>query len=98
MARKRIVSRTVKGTFVSFISLDIASNQTSSATAYIYGDYATNDKLLKAVKKFYDNSEHIALYVTASEPFYKRFGMDESKFLELAEELPLLPGSFTEEE
>ena len=98
MPRKRIVSRTVEGTLVSFIGLNKATNETYSDTIHLYGKYPTTSKALKELKAMYDDSDRVALYITSAEPFFKRFGMSESKFMEQAEELPLLPSSTTEEE
>lgn len=98
MPRKRIVSRTVKGTLATFIALDKASNETFTDTIHLYGEFSTASKALKVLKAMYDDNDRVALYITKTEPFYKRVGMDESKFIELAEELPPLPSNTTEEE
>lgn len=98
MPRKRIVSRTVEGTLVNFIAFNKVDNATYTDSMHLYGKYTSASKALKALKSVFDDTDRVALYITSSEPFYKRFGMDESKFLDMAEELPLLPSSTTEEE
>ena len=98
MPRKRIVSRTVEGTLVNFIALNKVTNETYTDTMHLYGKFSSMSKALRELKKIFDDNDRVALYIVSAEPFYKRFGMDESKFLDMAEELPLLPSSTTEEE
>lgn len=85
MARKRMVTRTITFTTVTATVYNIESDEIQTVDYKMSGELSADDAL-KAITKEYN--EVRPLKVTAVEVQEELYGMEETKFLELAEILP----------
>ena len=88
MARKRMVTRTIKTTVVDVLCLNIESAEPFNQTIILTGTYKDNKALMKAVSKRIDNDEVKAVHVVDKEEKETLYGMDENDFIEQATVLP----------
>lgn len=85
MARKRMVTRTIKFTTVKATVYDIASNEIKTVEYKMSGELSS-DVALKIITKEHEEVRPLKVTeVTVQEELY---GMPEEKFIELAEILP----------
>lgn len=82
MARKRMVTRTITSTRVTATVYNIASDEIRTIEYKLSGELSADDAL-KAITK--NHTEVRPLRVTSVEVKKELYGMEESKFLELAE-------------
>ena len=85
MARKRMVTRTITFTTATATVYNIESDEIQTVDYKLSGELSADDAL-KAIAKEYN--EVRPLKVTAVEVMEELYGMEETKFLELAEILP----------
>lgn len=85
MARKRMVTRTIASTRVTATVYNIVSDEIQTLEYKLSGELSADDAL-KAITK--GHKEVRPLKVTAVEVQEELYGMEEAKFLELAEILP----------
>ncbi len=93
MARKRMVTRTIVSTRAMATVYDIESDEIKTVEYKLSGELSADDTL-KAITKQY--AEVRPLKVTSVEVQEELYGMEESKFLELAEILPARAKAQTE--
>lgn len=89
--KESMVTRTILGTKVTAIVMDMNTCEPSSVTYEIGGQHTNNEKLLNKVRKEHDTEDFKVVKITDVEPFEKRYGMKESDFISHATELELLP-------
>lgn len=89
--RESMVTRTVFGTKVTVLAMDIVSCEPCNVTYEIGGQHTNDEKLLKKVRKDHDTEDFKVVKILALEPFEKRYGMKESDFIAHAVELEPLP-------
>lgn len=85
MARKRMVTRTIKFTKVTALVYDSQSDAINTVEYKLSGELSADDAL-KAITK--EHTEVRPLKVTEVEVQEELYGMKEEKFLELSEILP----------
>lgn len=85
MARKRMVTRTVTSTRVTATVYNIASDEIQTIEYKLSGELSV-DGALKVITK--EHTEVRPIKVTSVEVQEELYGMEESKFLELADILP----------
>lgn len=89
MARKRMVTRTIKTAEVDVLCMDIVKAEPCKVSVTVSATYKDNADLLKQVSKVVDKDNELKavsiLNVNVKETLY---GMDEQKFIEGAEILP----------
>lgn len=85
MARKRLVTRTIVSTRAMATVYDIESDEIKTVEYRMSGELSADD-VLKAIMK--EHKEVRPLVVTSVNVHKELYGMEESKFLELAEILP----------
>lgn len=85
MARKRMVTRTIKFTTAKATVYDIASNEIKTVEYKLSGELSTDDAI-KVITK--EHKEVRPLKVTEVTVHEELYGMSEEKFIELAEILP----------
>nr|DAH29036.1 MAG TPA: Histone-like Protein p6 [Caudoviricetes sp.] len=85
MARKRMVTRTITFTIAKALVYDIKSDEIKEFDYKLSGELSA-DAALKAITK--EHTEVRPLKVTAVEVREELYGMEETKFLELADILP----------
>ena len=84
MARKRMVTRTVKFEQVRVMTLDIENRTPGEVTCQITGKFKNNDDLLKLAKKAIDTDTLRAVSIISHETVEQLMGMTEEEFIELA--------------
>lgn len=103
MARKRMITRTIKVTEVTVLGLSSESESARSVHYTIPGVFTkVNEgkvdfdygKLLKVVKKRYDSEEFTNVKVVGAKQYAKLYGISEEEFIKVAKEL--YPNSFSE--
>ena len=87
MARQRMVTRTVTGTKAEVQIVSISASEITTISVTVGGEYADNDKLMKAIKKQTETADIKVLQIMSSEKIDKCYGMLESDFIKLAKEL-----------
>lgn len=93
MARKRMVTRTITSTRATATVYNIASDEIKTIEYKLSGELSA-DGALKAIAK--EHGEVRPLKVTSVDVQEELYGMEESKFLELAEILPVRAKAKTE--
>ena len=103
MARKRMITRTIKVTVVTVLGMSSTSESVRTVHYTIPGVFTKvfdgkvdfdYDKLLKVVKKHYDSEDFTNVKVVSAIQYAKRYGISEEEFIRVAKEL--YPNSFTE--
>ena len=96
MARKRMITRTIKVTVVTVLGLSSESESARSVHYTIPGVFTKvtdgkvdfdYDKLLKVVKKRYDSEEFTNVKVVGAKQYTKLYGIPEEEFIRVAKEL-----------
>ena len=85
MARKRMVTRTIKFTTVKATVYDSASNEMKTVEYKLSGELSTDDAIKVITKEHKEVRPLKVTEVTVQEELY---GMSEEKFIELADILP----------
>ena len=93
MARERMITRTFTGNKYEMMVTDIKNAQV--ITDSFYSDEVQSDKAIKAYNEL-NAPDFVAVAILKTEKVCKRYGMPESQFIELAQELPLLQAQFDE--
>ena len=87
MARKRMVTRTIKTTNAVVLRVNLETQETVKEMVTVSGVFKDNKNLLKQISK--KDPENIkTVSVLSTEITDKLYGMTEEKFVEMAEELP----------
>lgn len=85
MARKRMVTRTIKFTTAKATVYDIESNEIKTVEYKLSGELSTDDAIKVITKEHKEVRPLKVTEVTVQEELY---GMPEDKFIELADILP----------
>ena len=86
MARKPIVSRTIKTTEVVALCINLQTEEPFNKKFVLSGSFKDNKALLKAIQK-QDTDEVKAVHVVSCEEVENLYGMAEEEFVSLAEKL-----------
>lgn len=86
MARKRMVTRTIKGTKADVLKVNVETAETFISTVVVSGTFKDNKSLLKAIAKN-DEEDVKTVAVISHETIQKLYGMPEDKFIMLADEV-----------
>ena len=78
---KNLITRTIVGTEVTLLALDIVTGEVMNMTYVMSGKFKDSAALLKAVQKKYDTDtiKHVSVVESAS--VNQLYGMDESDFI-----------------
>lgn len=87
MARKRMVTRTIKTTNAVVLRVNLDTQETIKEHVVVSGVFKDNKNLLKQISK-HDTEAIKTVSVLSTEVTDKLYGMTEEKFLAEAEELP----------
>lgn len=102
MARKRMITRTIKVTVVTVLGMSSTSESVRSVHYTIPGVFTKvndgkvdfdYDKLLKVVKKRYDSEYFTHAKVVDAKQYAKLYGIPEEDFIRVAKELYSKPFS-----
>jgi hypothetical protein len=88
MARARKVTRTISSTKVVVMCVDTQTAVVENYEVTIAGVYSDDKKLMKAVTKEVETATLKPVSVVSTEVIETLYGMDEQKFIEMAEVLP----------
>lgn len=88
MARSRKVTRTISSTKVIVMCVDTETAIVNNYEVEIAGVYSDEKKLMKAVTKVVETETLKPVSVVSTEVIETLYGMDEQKFIEMAEVLP----------
>lgn len=97
MARVRKVTRTITSTKVVVMCADTQTAKVENYEVTVAGTYADDKKLMKAVTKVVETETLKPVAIVSTEIIETLYGMDEQKFIELAEVLPAREKKETEE-
>lgn len=88
MARARKVTRTIASTKVVVMCVNTETAVVENYEVKIAGVYSDDKKLMKAVTKVVETETLKPVSVVSTEVIETLYGMDEQKFIEMAEVLP----------
>lgn len=88
MARVRKVTRTFSSTKVVVMCVDTETAKVDNYEVEIAGVYSDEKKLMKAVTKEVETATLKPVSIISKEVVETLYGMDEQKFMEMAEVLP----------
>lgn len=98
MARKRMVTRTIISTVATCMCVNVEQGECINETVEVAGAYTDEEKLIKAIKSVYETPSVKFVQVVEQHVKETLYGMEEQKFIEQAEILPLRPQKETEAE
>ena len=81
------ITRTVTGTRATVIAVNTTTLSAEKKELTIVGTFDSNEKLLKALKKLYDNDNEIISAVLSTDKFEELYGLDEAIFMQYAVKL-----------
>ena len=81
------ITRTVTGTRATVIAVNTTTLSAEKKDLTISGTFDNNEKLLKALKKLYDNDAMVISAVLSAEKFEELYGLDEAIFMQYAVKL-----------
>lgn len=88
MTRARKVTRTIASTKVVVMCVNTETAVVENYEVTIAGVYSDDKKLMKAVTKVVETETLKPVSVVSTEVIETLYGMDEQKFIEMAEVLP----------
>jgi hypothetical protein len=88
MARARKVTRTIASTKVVVMCVNTETAVVENYEVTIAGVYSDDKKLMKAVTKEVETETSKPVSIISKEVIETLYGMDEQKFIEMAEVLP----------
>ena len=81
------ITRTIVGTKATVLTVD-ANTMTATKQEYIIsGVFESNDKLLKSLKKMYEDGVRVLSMVLSAEKIEELYGLDEEIFMQYAVKL-----------
>ena len=81
------ITRTVTGTKATVIAVNTTTLSAEKKDLTIAGTFDSNEKLLKALKKLFDNDNEIISTVLSADKFEELYGLDETIFMQYAVKL-----------
>lgn len=88
MSRARKITRTISSTKVVVMCVDTETAKVDNYDVEIAGVYSDEKKLMKAVTKEVETVTLKPVSIISKEVVETLYGMDEQKFMEMAEVLP----------
>lgn len=81
------ITRTVVGTKATVIAVNTMTLSAEKKVLTIANTFDSNEKLLKALKKLYDNDIEVISTVLSADKFEELYGLDEAIFMQYAVKL-----------
>lgn len=81
------ITRTVVGTKATVIVVNTMTLSAEKKVLAIAGTFDNNEKLLKALKKLYDNETEVISTVLSADKFEELYGLDDAIFMQYAVKL-----------
>lgn len=91
MARKPMITRTIKTTKVTVLGMDIVTAEPENRTVVLARTYPSMEKLLVAAKTAVETDTYKVVHVVSSEVIEQLYGMPEQQFVELAQPIIVRP-------
>lgn len=88
MAREKMVTRTVEGTNVTVLGVNLETEALEERQFNLSGTYSDPAKLKKVAEKVGNTDTYKVVSVKSAETFETLYGMTEVEFMELARVLP----------
>ena len=88
MARKPMVTRTIKSTKVTALCLDVVQEEPYNETVILPRTYKNDKDLMKAVSEAIDTNEIKAVHIVSTEIETNLYGMTEADFIKYAKVMP----------
>lgn len=88
MARVRKVTRSISSTKVVVMCVDTETAKVDNYEVEIAGFFSDEKKLMKAITKEVETATLKPVSIVSKEVIETLYGMDEQKFMEMAEPLP----------
>lgn len=85
MARKPMITRTIKTTKVTVLGMDIVTAEPENRTVVLARTYPNMEKLLAAAKAAAETETYKVVHVASAEVIEQLYGMPEQQFVELAQ-------------
>lgn len=85
MARKPMITRTIKTTKVTVLGMDITTAEPENRTVVLARTYPSMEKMLVAAKAAAETDTYKVVHIVASEVVEQLYGMPEQQFVELAQ-------------
>lgn len=98
------ITRTIAGTRATVLLVNTQTLLAEKKVVTLSGTYENNEKLIKVLKKLYDNGTMVISTVLATEKFDELYGLDENIFMKYAVKLdaktrkPIEPQAFAQVE
>lgn len=89
MAKEAKITRTMKTTEVTAVAVNLTTRECFTTVHTLPRTYKDNKEILKVVKANFDTDEINHIDIESVKVIEKRYGLAESKFLEVAEEIPV---------
>ena len=87
MARKRVVSRTIKATKATVLCINCETAEPFNDSVLLSGVFENDKAMLKAAQKLIETDDVKVVKVVDSSVLLKQYKMAEEKFMELADEI-----------
>ena len=88
MARKRYVTRTIKGERLDVMCMDMTIAEPVNRSYVITGHCKTDEERMKILRKEHETDDFKIVAIVGVEQVEHLYGLDENKFLEYAEIMP----------
>ena len=92
-----MVTRTFTSTKVKVMVVNNETSEISTVERILPKTYADSEAMLKALEKGCPYEGHKYFHILEAETELKRYGMEDTKFIENGEELPLLKAGEVDE-
>lgn len=99
-----MITRTFVGTRATVVVVNTKTLLAEKKVVTVSGTFETNEKLIKTLKKLFDNDTEVISTVLATEKFDELYGLDENIFMKYAVKLdaktrkPIEPQAFAQVE
>lgn len=91
MARKSFITRTIQSTRATVLCLDVEAGEPIHKTVELPHTYKDDNAILKAVRPLVETETIKAVHIVDTVIDEKLYGMEESKFIDMATILPPRP-------
>lgn len=81
MKKERIITRTIKMTYASIITLNIETNEVSTSRYCVCGVFDDEKQALERFKETYETDSIKFVYITEMETIEKLYGITEENFI-----------------
>lgn len=88
MARKRLITRSIKSIECECLCLDTKENETFNMTVNISGDFKNGTDMLMRAKELTETEDVILCTILKTKEVVKRYWLEEDEFIKVANIFP----------